>query len=92
LDPYVNFKKVETEVISYKSLLIEHIQKQRKTFRYDVIDEQGSGRNRFSVAIYVDGEEVAQGSGQSKKSAEEAASRAAAKTLNIGSSPRARRH
>ncbi|MFZ9778047.1 MAG: putative dsRNA-binding protein, partial [Schleiferiaceae bacterium] len=49
-------------------------------------------RNRFSVAIYVDGEEVAQGSGQSKKSAEEAASRAAAKTLNIGSSPRARRH
>ena len=91
LDPYVNFDKVETEVISYKSLLIEHIQKQRKTFRFDVIDEDGKDRNRFSVAFFVDDEEVATGSGQSKKSAEEAASRAAAKVLKIGSSPRTRR-
>jgi ribonuclease-3 len=74
LDPYVNFDKVETEVISYKSLLIEH-----------------KDRNRFSVAFFVDDEEVATGSGQSKKSAEEAASRAAAKVLKIGSSPRTRR-
>lgn len=91
LDPFVNFNKVETEVISYKSLLIEHIQKQRKAFRYEVVDEQGTGRNRFSVAFFVDDEEVAQGSGQSKKSAEEAASRAAAKVLKIGSAPRPRR-
>lgn len=91
LDPFVNFKKVETEVISYKSLLIEHIQKQRKAFRYEVVDEQGTGRNRFSVAFFVDDEEVAQGSGQSKKSAEEAASRAAANVLKIGSTPRPRR-
>ena len=27
LDPFVNFNKVENEVISYKSLLIEEIQK-----------------------------------------------------------------
>lgn len=91
LDPFVNFKKVETEVISYKSLLIEHIQKQRKAFRYEVVDEQGTGRNRFSVAFFVDDEEVAQGSGQSKKSAEEAASRAAANVLKIGSTTRPRR-
>ena len=79
LDPYVNFDKVETEIISYKSLLIEHVQKQRKAFRFDVVDDQGNDRQRFSVAFFMDDEEVAVGSGQSKKSAEEAASRAAAK-------------
>ncbi|MEY3941496.1 MAG: ribonuclease III family protein [Schleiferiaceae bacterium] len=91
LDPYVNFDKVETEIISYKSLLIEHVQKQRKAFRFDVVDDQGNDRQRFSVAFFMDDEEVAVGSGQSKKSAEEAASRAAAKALKIGAAPRSRR-
>ncbi|MEY2971401.1 MAG: Ribonuclease, partial [Bacteroidota bacterium] len=52
LDPYVNFDKVETEIISYKSLLIEHVQKQRKAFRFDVVDDQGNDRQRFSVAFF----------------------------------------
>lgn len=91
LDPYVNFNKVETEIISYKSLLIEHVQKQRKAFRFDVVDDQGNDRQRFSVAFFMDDVEVAVGSGQSKKSAEEAASRAAAKALKIGAAPRSRR-
>jgi ribonuclease-3 len=91
LDPYVNFNQVETEVISYKSLLIEQVQKKKQRFQFDVIDEQGNDKNRFTVAFVLDDVEVATGSGQSKKNAEEAAARAACKSLKIGTAPRSRR-
>jgi ribonuclease-3 len=91
LDPYVNFNQVETEVISYKSLLIEQVQKKKQRFLFDVIDEQGNDKNRFTVAFVLDDVEVATGSGQSKKNAEEAAARAACKSLKIGTAPRSRR-
>jgi ribonuclease-3 len=91
LDPYVNFNQVETEVISYKSLLIEQVQKKKQRFQFDVIDEQGNDKNRFTVAFVLDDVEVATGSGQSKKNAEEAAARAACKSLKIGTTPRSRR-
>jgi len=91
LDPYVNFNQVETEVISYKSLLIEQVQKKKQRFQFDVIDEQGNDKNRFTVAFVLEDVEVATGSGQSKKNAEEAAARAACKSLKIGTAPRSRR-
>jgi ribonuclease-3 len=91
LDPYVNFNQVETEVISYKSLLIEQVQKKKQRFQFDVIDEQGNDKNRFTVAFVLEDVEVAIGSGQSKKNAEEAAARAACKSLKIGTAPRSRR-
>lgn len=91
LDPYVNFNQVETEVISYKSLLIEQVQKKKQRFQFDVIDEKGNDKNRFTVAFVLDDVEVATGSGQSKKNAEEAAARAACKSLKIGTAPRSRR-
>jgi ribonuclease III len=91
LDPYVNFNQVETEVISYKSLLIEHIQKKRQSFQFDLVDDQGSDKNRFTVSFVLDGEVLASGGGQSKKNAEESAARAACKALKIGTAPRSRR-
>jgi ribonuclease-3 len=91
LDPYVNFNQVETEVISYKSLLIEQVQKKKQRFQFVVIDEQGNDKNRFTIAFVLDDVEVATGSGQSKKNAEEAAARAACKSLKIGTAPRSRR-
>lgn len=85
LDAYVNFNKVEKEVISYKSLLIEWVQRQKKSFDYEVIEENGAEhRKRFTIAVKVDGEIQGEGSGQSKKIAEEAASRAACKALKLG--------
>lgn len=85
LDAHVNFNRVEKEVISYKSLLIEWVQRQKKTFEFVVLDENGSQhRNRFTMSVSVDGEVQGEGSGQSKKAAEEAASRAACQALNLG--------
>jgi ribonuclease-3 len=91
LDPYVNFNQVETEIISYKSFLIEHVQKKKQRFQFDVVDDQGHDKNRFTVAFVLDDVEVATGTGQSKKNAEEAAARAACKTLKIGTATRSRR-
>lgn len=85
LDAYVNFNKVEKEIISYKSVLIEWVQRQKKTFDFEVTEEHGSEhRKRFTMVVKIDGEIRGEGSGQSKKIAEESASRAAAKSLNIG--------
>ncbi len=85
LDAHVNFNRVEIEVISYKSGLIEWVQRQKKTFEFVVLDENGSQhRNRFTMSVSVDGEVQGEGSGQSKKAAEEAASRAACQALNLG--------
>jgi ribonuclease-3 len=91
LDPYVNFNHVETEIISYKSFLIEHVQKKKQRFQFDVVDDQGGDKNRFTVAFVLDDVEVATGTGQSKKNAEESAARAACKTLKIGTATRSRR-
>ena len=91
LDPYVNFNQVETEIISYKSFLIEHVQKKKQRFQFDVVDDQGNDKNRFTVAFVLDDVEVATGTGQSKKNAEESAARAACKTLKIGTATRSRR-
>ena len=96
LDAHVNFDRVEKEVISYKSLLIEWVQRKKKTFEFEVLDENGAEhRKRFTMSIKIDGEVKGEGAGQSKKAAEEAASRAACKSLNLGrrepSRPRRRR-
>jgi len=84
LDRHVNFKSVEREVISYKSLLIEWSQRKKKRFEFDLTEENGSeNRRRFVFSLKIEGEEVATGSGPSKKSAEESAARAACKKLRI---------
>ncbi|KRO59060.1 MAG: hypothetical protein ABR98_05610 [Cryomorphaceae bacterium BACL7 MAG-120910-bin2] len=85
LDAHVNFNRVEKEVISYKSLMIEWVQRQKKIFAFEEVEEHGAQHlKRFTMAILIDGERQGEGSGQSKKAAEEAASRAACKALNIG--------
>ena len=50
--------------------------------RYDVVAEDGPPHDRiFEVAASVEGEEVARGSGRSKKDAEQAAAMAALESL-----------
>ncbi|MFZ9526767.1 MAG: putative dsRNA-binding protein, partial [Schleiferiaceae bacterium] len=66
-------------------------QKKKQRFQFEVVDENGGDKNRFTVAFMLDDVEVATGSGQSKKNAEEAAAKAACKTLKIGAAARSRR-
>lgn len=44
LDPYVNFNHVETEIISYKSFLIEHVQKKNSAFSLRLSTTKGATR------------------------------------------------
>jgi len=73
--PYVDIAKLEGKVISYKSLLIEWCQKEKKSFHYDVFDDNANdGQKYFGVKLSIDGKIVAKARATSKKKAEEKAS------------------
>ncbi|GAA4235425.1 ribonuclease III [Postechiella marina] len=76
--PYVDIEKLEGKVISYKSLLIEWCQKEKKTFAYNVYEDTGNDDVRhFSVKLSIDNKIVAKARATSKKKAEEKASKRA---------------
>lgn len=76
--PYVDIEKLEGKVISYKSLLIEWCQKEKKTFDYNVYEDTGNDDVRhFSVKLSIDDKVVAKARATSKKKAEEKASKRA---------------
>lgn len=76
--PYVDIEKLEGKVISYKSLLIEWCQKEKKTFDYHVYEDTGNDDIRhFSVKLSIDDKVVAKARATSKKKAEEKASKRA---------------
>ena len=84
IEKHVNINSVEREIVSYKSLLIEWVQQNKKRFDFVLQDEEGSQhRKRFVFKLLIDDKEVSEGSGPSKKTAEEAASKAACYELNI---------
>ncbi|HMI06380.1 MAG TPA: ribonuclease III [Flavobacterium sp.] len=76
--PYVDIAKLEGKVISYKSLLIEWCQKEKKPFHYDVFEDNGiTGERLFGVKLSIDHKVVAKARASSKKKAEEKASQRA---------------
>lgn len=78
ISPYVDIETLEGKVISYKSLLIEWCQKEKKTFGYHVYEDTGNDEIRhFSVKLSIDGKVVAKARATSKKKAEEKASKRA---------------
>jgi ribonuclease III len=76
--PHVDIEKLEGKVISYKSLLIEWCQKEKKTFNYSVYEDTGKDElKHFSVKLYIDNKVIAKARATSKKKAEEKASKRA---------------
>ncbi|TNJ47183.1 ribonuclease III [Tamlana fucoidanivorans] len=76
--PYVDIEKLEGKVISYKSLLIEWCQKEKRIFNYHVYEDSGNDIVRhFSVKLSIDNKVVAKARATSKKKAEEKASKRA---------------
>lgn len=76
--PYVDIAKLEGKVISYKSLLIEWCQKEKKTFHYDVFEDNGiNGERLYGVKLSIDNKVIAKARATSKKKAEEKASQRA---------------
>lgn len=76
--PYVDIEQLEGKVISYKSLIIEWCQKQKKSFVYDVYEDTGKDAlKHFAVKLTIDGNVVGKARATSKKKAEEKASKRA---------------
>ena len=67
----------------FKSALQERLARRGTVVAYEVTAEEGPPHERtFEVVARVDGEEIARGSGRSKKDAEQAAAEAALETLS----------
>ncbi len=78
IKPHVDIETLEGKVISYKSLLIEWCQKEKKTFDYQVYEDTGNDElKHFSVKLSIDDKVVAKARATSKKKAEEKASKRA---------------
>ena len=78
IEPYVDIEQLEGRVISYKSLVIEWCQKQKKTFQYSVYEDTGNDQlKHFAVKLSIAGQVVAKARATSKKKAEERASKRA---------------
>ena len=76
--PYVDIARLEGKVISYKSLVIEWCQKEKKHFHFDTFEDNAiSGERLFAVHLRIDDKIVAKSRAASKKKAEEIASKRA---------------
>lgn len=78
ISPYVDISRLEGKVISYKSLIIEWCQKEKKSFNFDVFEDNSiSGERLFGVKLSIDSKIIAKARASSKKKAEEKASQRA---------------
>ncbi|QHI37631.1 Ribonuclease 3 [Kordia antarctica] len=78
ISPYVDIERLEGKVISYKSLLIEWCQKEKKNFKFDVYDDTGNDElKHFAVKLFIDNRVAGKARATSKKKAEEKASKRA---------------
>lgn len=74
--PYVDIEKLEGKIISYKSLIIEYCQKEKKRFHFDTFEDNGNeGIKHFGVRLYIDNTLMGKGRATSKKKAEEIAAK-----------------
>lgn len=70
---------------NYKSVLLEYVQAEHNSLpEYRVINESGPDHDKkFVVAVYVAGKKVGEGSGKSKKKAEQEAAKVVVKALKL---------
>jgi len=78
IKPYVDVKKLEGKVISYKSIFIEWCQKDKKKFAFETYEDDGKDDPKhFGVRLKLDDETIAKARATSKKKAEELAAKRA---------------
>ncbi|CAM3979889.1 MULTISPECIES: ribonuclease III [Flavobacterium] len=78
IESYVDIPKLEGKVISYKSLIIEWCQKEKKQFVFEVFDDTGvEDQKYFGVKLIIDQKIIGKGRATSKKKAEEKAAKRA---------------
>ncbi|PPK88544.1 ribonuclease-3 [Neolewinella xylanilytica] len=84
LRDYVDIETLETYDDNYKSQLLEHCQKNGQKVDYEILKRfKQDKRDRFRVAVTINGQQMAVGEDFNKKSAEQLASRRALKDLGL---------
>ena len=84
LRKYLNIHALESKDDNYKSQLLEWCQKKGKSIDYRLLEKyKFENRDRFKIAVVVNGDEVAVAEDYNKKSAEQTASRKAISSLGI---------
>jgi len=85
LRQYLDVHELETTNTNYKSQLLEFSQKHQHTIQYDVLRHYRTknNRERFKIAVLIDGKAVAMAEDYSKKSAEQKASEKALKQIGV---------
>ena len=85
LRQYLDVHELETTNTNYKSQLLEFSQKHQHTIQYDVLRHYRTknNRERFKIAVLIDGKSVAIAEDYSKKSAEQKASEKALKHIGV---------
>lgn len=72
IDPHVDLDQLEGKVISYKSLIVEWCQKEKKKINYSKCHDEGIDEvKHFSVKLEIDGKVIAKARATSRKKAEE---------------------
>lgn len=72
LIPYVDINQLEQKITSYKSLLIEWCQKEKKEIKFEIYEDTGNELiKQYSVKLFIDGAQIAKARDTSKKKAEE---------------------
>jgi len=75
IKPYVTINQLEQKITSYKSLIIEWCQKEKKDIKFEVFEDSGNDQiKHYSVKLFINGNFIAKGRDTSKKKAEEKAS------------------
>ena len=84
LRDYVDVEQLETYDDNFKSQLLEYCQKNGKKVDYRILKRfKQDKRDRFRVAVTINGEKIAVGEDFNKKSAEQQASRRALSKLGV---------
>ena len=72
IDPHIDLDQLEGKIISYKSLIVEWCQKEKKKIRYVRCQDEGVDElKHFSVHLNIDGKVIAKARATSRKKAEE---------------------
>lgn len=83
---YLDIHELESLDDNYKSRLLEWCQKNDKSVDFKLLNKfKMDKRDRFKVAIYIDGREISKAEDFNKKAAEQHASATAISSLKIGS-------
>jgi ribonuclease-3 len=85
LRQYINVHQLETLDTNYKSQLLEYSQKHQKVIAYEVEEHFRTKNNRekFKIAVFLDGKKMATAEDFSKKSAEQKASERALLQMGV---------